>query len=111
MSTEPSQTGSVLRVKKLHQDAILPERKSEMAAGYDLASVQPCIVPAKGKCIVRTGLSFAVPGGTYGRIAPRSSLAWKHFIDVGAGVVDQDFRSDHGNISTSRLFNLEERLA
>jgi dUTP pyrophosphatase len=34
----------------------------------------------------------SVPPGTYGRIAPRSGLALKYFIDVGAGVVDSDYR-------------------
>lgn len=31
-------------------------------------------------------------GGTDGRIAPRSGLASKHFIDTGAGVIDADYR-------------------
>jgi hypothetical protein len=29
--------------------------------------------------------AIAVPPGTYGRVAPRSGLAWKNHIDVGAG--------------------------
>jgi deoxyuridine 5'-triphosphate nucleotidohydrolase len=31
-------------------------------------------------------------GGVDGRIAPRSGLASKHFIDTGAGVIDADYR-------------------
>lgn len=42
-----------------------------------------------------------MPEGTYGRVAPRSGLAWKNFIDVGAGVIDQDYRGNVGVI----LFN------
>lgn len=34
---------------------------------------------------------MACPEGTYGRIAPRSGLASKHFIDTGAGVIDSDY--------------------
>lgn len=41
-----------------------------------------------------TGLRVAIPAGHYGRIAPRSGLALKHFIDVGAGVVDEDYRGE-----------------
>ncbi len=44
------------------------------------------MVPARGKALVKTGLSVAIPEGTYARIAPRSGLAWKNFIDTGAGV-------------------------
>lgn len=39
-----------------------------------------------------TDLAIAVPEGTYGRIAPRSGLAVKNFIDTGAGVIDADYR-------------------
>lgn len=42
-----------------------------------------------------------VPEGTYGRVAPRSGLAVKNFIDVGAGVIDQDYRGNVGVV----LFN------
>ena len=41
-----------------------------------------------------TDLSIATPAGTYGRIAPRSGLAAKHFIDTGAGVIDADYRGE-----------------
>ena len=32
------------------------------------------------------------------RIAPRSGLAWKKFIDIGAGVIDADYRGEVGAI-------------
>lgn len=37
---------------------------------------------------------MAIPIGTYGRLAPRSGLAWKNHIDVGAGVIDADYRGE-----------------
>jgi len=43
---------------------------------------------------VATGLAVAIPEGNYGRIAPRSGLAFKNFIDVGAGVIDEDYRGE-----------------
>lgn len=56
------------------------------------------VVPARGKALVKTDIQIEVPVGTYGRVAPRSGLAWKNFIDVGAGVIDQDYRGNVGVI-------------
>jgi dUTP pyrophosphatase len=72
----------VLLVKKLSEFAKLPVRGSAGAAGYDLCAAHDTIVAAGGKAIVPTDLSIALPPGTYGRIAPRSGLAVKNFIDV-----------------------------
>ena len=96
---------SVLRVKKLSENARLPERASMQAAGYDLFSAEDKVVPPKGRAIVPTDLSIALPCGTYGRVAPRSGLAVKHFIDVGAGVIDQDYRGPLGVV----LFNFNDQ--
>ena len=74
---------------------------TEGAAGYDLASVEETVVPAKGKTIVKTGISIATPEGCYGRIAPRSGLAVKKYINVSAGVIDSDYRGEVGVV----LFN------
>lgn len=86
-----------LQVKKLVSNAILPKRGSEFAAGYDLYSVEDKIIPKKSKALISTGISVAIPYGNYGRIAPRSGLAAKNFLDVGAGVVDVDYRGEGKN--------------
>ena len=83
-----------LRIKKLIADAHLPVKGSEHAAGYDLMAVADTSIPAKGKGLVSTGIAMAIPIGNYGRIAPRSGLAAKNFIDVGAGVIDADYRGE-----------------
>ena len=89
-----SKSERILRVQLLHPDARLPRRETSDAAGYDLASVQFVEIPPHGTAVVSTGLAIAVPDGTYGRIAPRSGLAAKHSIGVGAGVVDCGYRGD-----------------
>ena len=85
---------SELLVRRLASTATLPARGSDFAAGYDLASSECVRIPANGRHLISTGLSIAVPKGTYGRVAPRSGLAVKHGICVGAGVVDEDFRGE-----------------
>ncbi|KAF2772109.1 dUTP diphosphatase [Teratosphaeria nubilosa] len=81
-----------LQVQLLSPTAKPPTRGSAFAAGYDLYASQPAVVPARGKVLVETDISIAVPAGTYGRVAPRSGLASKHSIDTGAGVIDADYR-------------------
>merc|ERR1719174_2513296 len=93
-----------LRVFKLSEHAVLPMRGSEGAAGYGLSAAHPVTIPANGKAIVPTDLAMAIPSGCYGRIAPRSSMAWKKHTDIGAGVVDMDYRGAVGVV----LFNLGE---
>ncbi|PRP87718.1 hypothetical protein PROFUN_02418 [Planoprotostelium fungivorum] len=90
-----------LKVKRLSPDAILPVRASALAAGYDLSAAHDHVIEPHGKTIVKTDLAIAVPEGTYGRIACRSSLAWKNHLDVGAGVIDADYRGNVGVV----LFN------
>merc|ERR1719174_3199134 len=91
-----------LRVFKLSEHAVLPMRGSEGAAGYDLSAAHPVTLPPRGKAIIPTDLAMAIPSGCYGRIAPRSSMAWKRHTDIGAGVVDMDYRGAVGVV----LFNL-----
>ncbi len=43
-----------------------------------LHSAEEKTIPAKGKALIDTQLSIAVPEGTYGRVAPRSGLGeWR----------------------------------
>nr|WHA35559.1 putative deoxyuridine 5'-triphosphate nucleotidohydrolase [Micropterus salmoides ranavirus] len=92
---------SLLLYTKLSKDASDLTKGSELAAGYDLCSAHNMCIPPGKNGLVMTDLAISVPDGTYGRIAPRSGLAVKHRIGVGAGVVDADYRGNVGIV----LFN------
>jgi dUTP pyrophosphatase len=81
-----------LRVKRHTPEAILPQRATVGSAGYDLCSAINTTLEATGRAMIPTELSIEVPAGHYGRVAPRSGLAMKHGINVGAGVIDSDYR-------------------
>ena len=83
-----------LRINKLTQYAILPTRGSGGAVGYDLYSTDEVVVPPTHRALVGTGVAMVLPRGVYGRVAPRSGLAVKHGIQVGAGVVDPDYTGE-----------------
>lgn len=83
-----------LFVKKLCDHATTPSRGSPLAAGYDLSSSEDVSIHRGTRGLVGTGIAFTVPEGTYGRIAPRSGLAVKKGIQVGAGVIDRDYTGE-----------------
>jgi len=89
-------------VSLLSGHATVPVRGSAEAAGYDLSSAVECTVPGRGgRRLIPLDLAVRVPPGTYGRIAPRSGLASKKGIHVGAGVIDRDYCGNVGVL----LFN------
>ena len=90
-----------MKIKRLNNNAKIPVRGTSEAARYDLAAAQSAVVPAHGKCLVKTGLSLAMPSGYYGRIDPRSGLELKKFIDVSVGFIGRDYRGEVGVV----LFN------
>lgn len=87
MTSQPS-----LLVKLLTPLATLPHRATPGSAGYDLFAAEDKVITAQNKQVVKTDVSIAIPSGHYGRVAPRSGLTVKHFIDIGAGVIDSDYR-------------------
>ncbi|KAH9607492.1 hypothetical protein KSS87_017424 [Heliosperma pusillum] len=66
--TQPQNGVAFLKIKKLSDKAVIPSRGSHLAAGYDLSSAVEIKVPARGKALVATDLSIAIPQGTYARV-------------------------------------------
>lgn len=80
---------------------MLPKCGSEGATGYDFSVACNCVMPSQAKGIVQIGLNLNLSPSAYARIAPHSRLAMKKVIDVGAGVVDDDYQGEVGIV----LFN------
>jgi dUTP pyrophosphatase len=93
-----------INVKKLSETAKIPTQGSSLAAGYDLYAAHDEVVMPNERKLIKTNISVAIPEGYYGRIAPRSGLAFKNGIDVLAGVIDSDYRGDIGVI----LYNTDK---
>lgn len=85
-----------LKFKKTIPNAFPPTKgSSEWAAGYDLAAPSACDIPARGRDIVDIGLKVELPKGCYGRIAPRSSLAYRNGIDIGGKIKKNTLNEFH----------------
>ena len=82
-----------LKFKKLVPEAHAPSAVGNSSA-FLLKSSVDTIVPAHKLACVATGLSIEIPHGTYAQLVPLESLAVKGFVDVGAGVIDSDYRGE-----------------
>ena len=71
----------------------------KLSAGWDLYASEETTVPARGKAIIKTDIAVAIPENHYGRIAPRSGMSWKNCTDIGAGVIDADYRGEIGVVT------------
>src|SRR5438045_8586340 len=85
-----------LPVRRLREDAVLPERAYAGDAGLDLAACERHELGPGERALVGTGLAVAIPEGYAGFIQPRSGLAAKHGISVvnAPGLVDSGYRGE-----------------
>jgi len=109
-----------IKIKKINENAIIPTRGSEYAAGYDLyACVNvPTTIPAHCTEKIGTGLSIEIPNGYFGAIFARSGLATKQGLRPAncVGVCDSDYRGEyivalHNDTDEAKLIMPRERIA
>lgn len=81
---------------KVESNAILPEYKSEEAAGADLHAYldKPVTLKPMERALIPTGVSVQLPKGYELQVRPRSGLALHNGITVlnAPGTVDSDYR-------------------
>lgn len=87
-----------INIKKLTDTAVLPDRGSAYAAGYDLfADVAEALeIQPHQTVMIPTGLAMELPEGYWGGIFARSGLAVKESLRPAncVGVVDADYRGE-----------------
>jgi dUTP pyrophosphatase len=102
-----------LPVRRLRDDAVLPERAYAGDAGLDLAACDLHELGPGERAVVGTGLAVAIPEGYAGFVQPRSGLAARHGITVvnAPGLVDSGYRGEIQvvllNTDTDRPFVVE----
>jgi len=86
----------VLPIRRLHPDAVLPERAYTGDAGLDLSACERVELGPGERALVGTGLAVAIPDGHAGFVQPRSGLASRHGITIvnTPGLVDSGYRGE-----------------
>ena len=86
----------MIRVKRLHRDVILPTKKHEEDAGFDL-HLHRIVTRRSGREVTYgTGLAFEIPEGHVGLIFERSSTAKNTKLSLmnKVGVIDSNYRGE-----------------
>ncbi len=95
-----------IKFKKLNDKAIIPEYKTEGAAGFDINVLldKDTEILKKGEVkLFKTGLAIALPDGYEAQVRSRSGLSLKNGVIVlnAPGTIDSDYRGEIGIIMTN----------
>ena len=110
----------IVKIKKLNQNAVIPTRGSNQAAGYDLYACieNPINIPSHSTEKIGTGLAIEVPEGYFGGIFARSGLSTKQGLRPAncVGCCDSDYRGEyivalHNDTNEDKIINPGERIA
>lgn len=89
---------TVLKIKRLSHNKVLPEYKTEGAAGMDLCAAisEPVELRPLERKLIPTGLKIELEHGYEAQIRPRSGLSIKHGLTLinCVGTIDEDYRGE-----------------
>ena len=89
---------TILKIQRLENNKILPEYKTEGAAGMDLCAAidEPITLRPLERTLIPTGLKIELERGYEAQIRPRSGLSIKHGITLinCVGTIDEDYRGE-----------------
>lgn len=85
-----------IKIKKLNENAIIPQYQSAQSAGFDLHALESSVLKTGKSALVSTGLAFEIEEGYEVQVRPRSGLALKNGISVlnTPGTIDSDYRGE-----------------
>ncbi len=85
-----------IRIKKLTEEAIIPQYANDGDAGLDVCSIEDIEINPGQRKFIHTGLAIEIPEGFAGFMQPRSGLAIKHGISIvnTPGLIDSGYRGE-----------------
>lgn len=109
-----------IKVKKVTETAIIPQRATSGSAGYDLSADidKEILIPPHTTVKIPTGLAFEVPHGYFGAIYARSGISTKQGLRPAnaVGLCDSDYRGGyivplHNDSEETRIISPNQRIA
>ena len=85
-----------IKIKKLHEGAVIPNYAHEGDAGMDVYSVEETLLNPGETKTISTGISLEIPKGYVALVWDKSGLASKNSIHTFAGVIDSGYRGEIG---------------
>ena len=89
---------TILKIERLPHNEVLPEYKTEGAAGMDLCAAisEPVTLKPLERTLIPTGLKIELEHGYEAQIRPRSGMSIKHGITLinCVGTIDEDYRGE-----------------
>ena len=84
----------IVKIKKLHKDAVIPKYQTSGSGCFDL-TVNSIKSQSKNMITYGTGLSFEIPENFIGNIYPRSSIVKTGVrLANNVGKIDSDYRGE-----------------
>ena len=83
-------------IRRLHPDAVMPERAHPGDAGLDLRSVADVTLRPGERATIPTGIAIAIPEGYAGFVQPRSGAAERLGLGLvnSPGLIDAGYRGE-----------------
>lgn len=83
-----------IKVKKLHENAIVPNRAHDGDAAVDLFTIGEIELKPGERLSVPTGLATEIPHGYAGLVWDKSGLSHKYGLKTFGGVIDSGYRGE-----------------
>ncbi len=83
-----------LKVKRLRKTVKLPTRGTQYSSGLDVYTDENIYIAPHYDYLYPTGLKFEIPIGYDLVVENKSGIATKKKLDVGANIIDSDYRGE-----------------
>ena len=87
-------SAKVIKFKKLHEYAIIPQYTTSGSVGFDIHSLYQHKIKPREMKMVNTGLAVQIPEFTELTVRQRSGISriYPNYIAIGIGTIDFDYR-------------------